>query len=128
MATETKYSYYVEDKAHAVTDRPRKFLEAFAAVLDHSNYGLALETYARLSTKCARCTSACTRSNRRRPIRSRIRELRAVVRAFINQALGSSGAVAMNTGEGPPFCHRVRTPGRPARRSVSTFLREGRTQ
>jgi Fe-S oxidoreductase len=54
-----KYSYYVEDTALEVTDRPRKFLEAFAAVLDHGNYNVALETYTRLSAKCARCTSSC---------------------------------------------------------------------
>ncbi|MFH1530166.1 MAG: (Fe-S)-binding protein [Pseudomonadota bacterium] len=55
----TKYSYYVEDKALEVTDRPQKFLEAFAAVLDHSSYGLPLEIYTRLSTKCSRCAAAC---------------------------------------------------------------------
>jgi Fe-S oxidoreductase len=54
-----KYSYYVEPKALEVTDRPRKFLEAFAAVLRHGNYNLALDTYARLSTKCGRCASSC---------------------------------------------------------------------
>ena len=69
MSKQTKYSYYVEDKALEVKDRPRKFLEAFAAALQHGNYGVALETYARLSTKCARCTSSCqlyetTRENR----------------------------------------------------------------
>ncbi|MHC4211457.1 MAG: 4Fe-4S dicluster domain-containing protein, partial [Planctomycetota bacterium] len=59
MAKETKYSYYVENGTLEVTDRPRKFLEAFAAVLDHGNYSVALETYSRLSAKCARCVSAC---------------------------------------------------------------------
>ena len=57
--TRTKYSYFVEQKTLDVTDRPRKFLEAFAAVLEHSNYGPALETYSRLSTKCGRCAAAC---------------------------------------------------------------------
>jgi len=57
--TKTKYSYYVEQKALEVTDRPRKFLEAFAAVLEHSNYSLALDTYARLSAKCGRCAASC---------------------------------------------------------------------
>jgi len=57
--TRDKYSYYVEQKALDVTDRPRKFLEAFAAVLEHGNYGVALETYTRLSTKCGRCASSC---------------------------------------------------------------------
>ena len=59
MSEQSKYSYYVEAAALEVTDRPRKFLEAFAAVLEHGNYGVALETYARLSAKCARCTSSC---------------------------------------------------------------------
>ena len=57
--TKSKYTFYVESKALEVVDRPRKFLEAFAAVLEHSNYGLALDTYARLTTKCARCASSC---------------------------------------------------------------------
>jgi Fe-S oxidoreductase len=57
--TKTKYSYYIEQKALEVTDRPRKFLEAFAAVLKHGNYSLALDTYARLSAKCGRCAASC---------------------------------------------------------------------
>ena len=59
MGDPGKYSYYVEQNTLEVTDRPRKFLEAFAAVLEHGNYSVALETYARLSAKCARCTSSC---------------------------------------------------------------------
>lgn len=59
MGKNGKYSFYVEDKALGITDRPRKFLEAFAAVLTHSNYGLALEVYSRLSTKCSRCAASC---------------------------------------------------------------------
>jgi Fe-S oxidoreductase len=54
-----KYSFFVEKKAIETTERPRRFLEAFAAVLDHSNYGLPLEVYSRLSAKCSRCASAC---------------------------------------------------------------------
>jgi Fe-S oxidoreductase len=49
--------YHVED--FDVRDRPRRFLEAFAAVLKHTNYRLALDHYARISTKCARCTVKC---------------------------------------------------------------------
>jgi len=59
VASSGKYSYQVEPKALAVTDRPRKFLEAFAAVLTYGNYALALETYAGLSAKCGRCVSSC---------------------------------------------------------------------
>jgi Fe-S oxidoreductase len=54
-----KYSYYVEPKTLEVADRPRKFLDAFAAVLESGSYGLALDTYARLSAKCARCAASC---------------------------------------------------------------------
>ncbi|HJX14742.1 MAG TPA: 4Fe-4S dicluster domain-containing protein, partial [Candidatus Deferrimicrobiaceae bacterium] len=54
-----KYSYFVEKKALETTERPRKFLEAFAAILEHSNYGLPLEVYARISTKCSRCAFVC---------------------------------------------------------------------
>jgi Fe-S oxidoreductase len=54
-----KYSFYVENKALEVTDRPRKFLHAFSAVLEHSNYGLPLEVYSRLSTKCSFCAASC---------------------------------------------------------------------
>ncbi|MFC1679071.1 (Fe-S)-binding protein [Elusimicrobiota bacterium] len=59
MSRQSKYSYYVEPKALETGERPRRFLEAFAAVLRHGSYGLALDTYARLSAKCARCTSSC---------------------------------------------------------------------
>ncbi|NQT40554.1 MAG: (Fe-S)-binding protein [Planctomycetes bacterium] len=59
MGKKGKYSFYVEDKALEVTERPRRFLEAFAAVLEHSNYGLPLEVYTRLSTKCSRCAASC---------------------------------------------------------------------
>jgi len=58
-STQNKYSYYVEQKTLDVTDRPRKFLQAFAAVLEHGSYGVALDTYTRVSAKCARCSSSC---------------------------------------------------------------------
>ena len=57
--TRTKYSYYVEEKALELTERPRRFLEAFAAILEHGNYDMALDTYARMSTRCGRCAPAC---------------------------------------------------------------------
>jgi len=59
VATETKYGYFVENRALEVTDRPRKLLEAFAAVLEHGSYGIALDAYARISAKCARCATSC---------------------------------------------------------------------
>lgn len=49
--------YQVED--FDVEDRPRRFLEAFAAILKHTNYRVALDHYVRVSAKCARCTANC---------------------------------------------------------------------
>ncbi len=49
--------YHVED--FAVQDRPRRFLEAFAAILKHTNYRVALDQYVRVSAKCSRCTVKC---------------------------------------------------------------------
>ncbi|MBU0983165.1 MAG: (Fe-S)-binding protein, partial [candidate division Zixibacteria bacterium] len=49
--------YHVED--HDLTDRPRRFLEAFAAILKHTNYRFALEHFIRMSTKCSRCAVQC---------------------------------------------------------------------
>ncbi|MBN1341352.1 MAG: (Fe-S)-binding protein [Phycisphaerae bacterium] len=44
----------------ATTDRPRKFLEAFAAILRHNpSYGLALDHYIRVQAKCGRCSTQC---------------------------------------------------------------------
>ncbi len=49
--------YNVED--FDVRERPRRFLEAFAAILKHTNYRLALDHYIRVSAKCARCSTSC---------------------------------------------------------------------
>jgi Fe-S oxidoreductase len=49
--------YHVED--FDLEDRPRRFLDAFAAILKHTNYRVALDHYVRVSTKCARCTANC---------------------------------------------------------------------
>jgi Fe-S oxidoreductase len=49
--------YHVED--FEVHDRARRFLEAFAAILKHTNYRVALDQYVRLSAKCSRCTVKC---------------------------------------------------------------------
>ncbi len=40
-------------------DRPRRFLEAFAAILKHSNYKFVLDHFARMSARCSRCAVAC---------------------------------------------------------------------
>ena len=49
--------YHVED--FDVADRPRRFLEAFAAILKHTGYRIALDHYVRVSAKCSRCTANC---------------------------------------------------------------------
>jgi Fe-S oxidoreductase len=49
--------YHVED--YDTNDRPRRFLEAFAAILRHTNYRFALEHFVRVSAKCARCSIQC---------------------------------------------------------------------
>ena len=50
--------YHIEHPpAH---DRPRKFLEAFAAILRHNpSYVLALDHYNRIEAKCGRCAVQC---------------------------------------------------------------------
>ncbi len=57
MTAEQKLSYQVEP--FQTEDRPRRFLEAFSAILKHSNYGAALDFYTRVTAKCSRCTAAC---------------------------------------------------------------------
>jgi len=59
VATAQKYSYNVEAKGLEGVDRPRRFLEAFSAILRHGNYHLALDNFARLSAKCGRCAASC---------------------------------------------------------------------
>jgi len=59
MGNKGKYSFYIEDEALEVTERPQRFLKTFAAILEHSNYGLPLEIYTRLSAKCSRCAASC---------------------------------------------------------------------
>lgn len=40
-------------------DRSHRFLEAFAAILQYTDYQALLETYASSSTKCSRCVVTC---------------------------------------------------------------------
>jgi Fe-S oxidoreductase len=49
--------YHVED--FDIDDRPRRFLQAFASILKHTNYRIALDHYSRVTAKCARCAVAC---------------------------------------------------------------------
>jgi Fe-S oxidoreductase len=57
--SKSRYSFYVEQKTLDATDRPRRFLEAFAAVLEHSSYNLPLDVYSRASARCGRCAADC---------------------------------------------------------------------
>ncbi len=49
--------YHVED--FDVENRPQRFLEAFAAILKHTNYRFVLDHYVKVSAKCSRCAVAC---------------------------------------------------------------------
>ncbi len=57
MEAEKKLSYHVEPQS--LQDRPKKFIEAFSAILEHSNYGPVLDFYTRVTAKCSRCTATC---------------------------------------------------------------------
>jgi len=57
MNTQPKYKYYMEPIK--LEERPRRFLEAFSAILKHSNYGPVLDAYSRITTKCSSCTASC---------------------------------------------------------------------
>ncbi|MBU0743039.1 (Fe-S)-binding protein [bacterium] len=50
-------SYYLED----LDDRelPQRFLDAFAAILAHSNYAPVLDAAARMKARCGRCADTC---------------------------------------------------------------------
>lgn len=50
-------SYYMEPVD--TTELPRRFLEAFAAILASSNYRPMLEVAARVAARCGRCAPAC---------------------------------------------------------------------
>jgi len=54
---EHTYPYYVENPLPG--DRVSRFLEAFAAVLEFSDYDALLNTYCNSSAKCNRCAVAC---------------------------------------------------------------------
>jgi Fe-S oxidoreductase len=52
-----EYSFIVEP--FDLDERPKRFLEAFAAVLRHSNYAPVLDAYLRIRAKCSICTVEC---------------------------------------------------------------------
>lgn len=54
------YFYHIESSAiQELGNRAEKFLQAFAAILQHSNYRFLIELYARTSAKCGRCAISC---------------------------------------------------------------------
>jgi len=57
MSTQPKYSFYNEPIR--LEERPRRFLEAFAAILKHTNYGPVLDAYVRVGAKCSLCSATC---------------------------------------------------------------------
>ncbi len=50
---------YIIEKDRVPDDLPRRFLEAFAAVLQHTNYRQVIDNYARIPARCANCSCAC---------------------------------------------------------------------
>lgn len=50
--------YHVESGL-PTEDRPKLFLESMAAILKHTNYGFALDHFARTTARCARCATGC---------------------------------------------------------------------
>jgi Fe-S oxidoreductase len=50
-------SYYLEPVD--TQDLPKRFLNAFSAILSHSNYAMVLDAACRVSTRCGRCSATC---------------------------------------------------------------------
>lgn len=51
--------YTVEKDRLVLEHLPQRFLEAFAAILRHSNYRQVIDNYARISARCGNCATAC---------------------------------------------------------------------
>ncbi len=49
--------YYREDLD--ARELPRRFLDAFSAILSHSNYAVMLDAAARMKARCGRCADTC---------------------------------------------------------------------
>lgn len=58
VRTNVQSRFHIEER-DPVLNRPRRFLEIFAEILEHSNYGPMLDQYSRISGRCNRCSSAC---------------------------------------------------------------------
>ncbi len=50
--------YHIEER-DPVQNRPKRFLEILAEILEHSNYGPMLDHFSRVTARCNRCASAC---------------------------------------------------------------------
>ncbi len=50
-------SYYREDMD--TRELPRRFLDAFSAILSHSNYSMVLDAASRMKARCGRCADTC---------------------------------------------------------------------
>ncbi len=50
---------YIIEKDRIAGDLPRRFLEVFAAILQHTNYRQVIDNYARIPARCANCSCAC---------------------------------------------------------------------
>lgn len=56
---EPEHSYFYHVESPPAGPRVQKFLDAFAAILRHSNYRFVVDLYARTVAKCGRCATAC---------------------------------------------------------------------
>ncbi|MCP4901861.1 MAG: (Fe-S)-binding protein [bacterium] len=50
-------SYYLEPVD--TQELPQRFLDAFSAILSHSNYAMILDAACRVSSRCGRCSATC---------------------------------------------------------------------
>ena len=49
--------YHIEHPE--MENRPQRFLEVFRAILKHTNYGIVLDHYLRVRSKCSQCATEC---------------------------------------------------------------------
>jgi Fe-S oxidoreductase len=58
-AVQARLRYVVEKDRLVLDDLPGRFLQAFAAILEHTNYRQVIDSYARITARCANCAQAC---------------------------------------------------------------------
>lgn len=59
MTTSFNNNFYHIEEQYIAKDTTKAFLDAFAAILENSNYGFLIDLYSRTSSKCGRCAVAC---------------------------------------------------------------------